>query len=209
MTLTIRKAQICQAEQAGELLMDTLYGFGTYMTGLGSRERGIKALSDYFRLPGNRFSYQYSYIATVDEETAGLLLIFPGSMFTKLSNIMLRQMLKVYSFGEILETIRRSVVLRDEEEVQKDELYIAHLSVFPKFQRRGIGQALLDFAEKKALESGIRKLSLMAESENAGAIRLYRKFGFQVVKTFEHPHQIPLTGSPAYVRMVKELKHQE
>jgi ribosomal protein S18 acetylase RimI-like enzyme len=209
MTLTIRKAQICQAEQAGELLMDTLYGFGTYMTGLGSRERGIKALSDFYRLPGNRFSYQYSYIAAIDKETAGLLLIFPGSMFAKVSNMMLRQMPKVYSFGEILETIKRSIVLRDEEEVQKDELYIAHLAVSPKFQGRGIGQALLDFVEKKARESGIGRLSLMAEIENTGAIRLYRKFGFQVVKTFEHPHQIPLTGSPAYVRMVKELDHQE
>ena len=95
MTMTIRKAQICQAGQAGELLLDTLYGFGTYMTGLGSRERGIKALSDYFRLPGNRFSDQYSYIATIDEETAGLLLIFPGSLFKKVSSIMLRQMPKV------------------------------------------------------------------------------------------------------------------
>ncbi len=204
--LTIRKAQLCQAEQAGVLILDTLYGFGTYITGLGSRERAEKVMNDYFRLPGNRFSYQFTYVASIDERIAGLLLIFPGSLFTKLCNNMLWQMPKVYSFKEILEFVRRSIILRDEEDVQKDELYIAHLSVSPEFQRRGVGQALLAFAEKKARDNGIGKLSLMAEQENTNAVNLYKKLGYQVVKTFEHPHQIPLTGSPAYVKMIKELQ---
>jgi hypothetical protein len=58
------------------LILDTLYGFGTYMTGLGSRERGEKVMSDYFRLPGNRFSYEFTYIASVDDKVAGLLVVF-------------------------------------------------------------------------------------------------------------------------------------
>ena len=203
--LVIRKAQVCQAEQAGELILDTLYGFGTYMTGLDSRERGARALSDYFRLPGNRFSYQFSYIASVDERIAGLLLIFPGFLFSKLCNTMIWQMPKVYSFGEIIEFVRRTIILRDEEDVQKDELYIAHLSVSKEFQRQGVGRALLAFAEKKARDNGIGKLSLTAEQENTNAVNLYLKLGYRVVKTFEHPHQIPLTGSPAYVKMIKDL----
>jgi ribosomal protein S18 acetylase RimI-like enzyme len=111
----------------------------------------------------------------------------------------------VYSFGEICEFFRRTIILRDEEEVDRDELYIAHLSVSPEFQRRGIGRALLEFAEKQAREQGIEKLSLLAEQENLNAITLYQHFGFRIVKTYEHPHQIPLTGSPAYVKMIKEL----
>ncbi len=203
--LTIRKAQVCQAGQAGQLILETLYGFGTYITGLGSSERGSKALSDFFRLPGNRFSHEFSYVASLNDEIAGLLLVFPGTAFAKVNWIMIRQMPKVYSLKEICELVRREIILRDEEEVGKDEFYIAHLSVCREFQRRGIGQALLDFAQQKALEKKLKKLSLMAEQENRSAVRLYEKFGFKVVKVFEHPHQVPLTGSPAYLKMIKEL----
>jgi ribosomal protein S18 acetylase RimI-like enzyme len=207
--LKIRKAQVCQAEQGGKLIMDTLYGFGTYMTGLGSYERGLKAMSDFFRLPGNRCSYEFSYFASIDDEIAGLLLTFPGTMFKKLCRKMVMQIPKVYSLSEIGEFIRRTIILKDEEEVSKDELYVAHLSVDEKFRRKGIGGELLNFAENKAREAGLKKLSLMAEQENTNAINLYRKFGFSVIKTYDHPHQIPLTGSPGYVRMIKDLCEQE
>lgn len=206
--LSIQKANPGHSEQAGALLLDTLYGFGPYMLGLGSRERALRVLADFFRLPGNRFSHEFSYIAEIDGKVAGLLLVFPGALFTKVNWAMIRQIPKVYSLREICEFIRREVLLRDEEEVGRDEFYVAHLSVNKDFQRKGIGNDLLKSAVEKAREHGLKKLSLMAEQENTDAIRLYERFGFRTVKTFVHPHQLPLTGSPAYVRMVMDIKQE-
>lgn len=195
--------------RAGELLMATLYGFGVYQTGLGSAERGCQVLSDYFRLPGNRFSYQYAYWAAVDGQPAALLLAFPGAQFNRLNRKTFMQMLRVYSLGETLEFFRRAWILKDEEEVGRDEFYIAHLAVRDDYRRRGLGKQLLAHAEKLARQNHLRKVSLLAELENTGALALYEGWGFTCVKTYRHPHQMPLTGSPGYVKMVKELSIEE
>ena len=189
--------------------METLYGFGVYQTGLGSAERGRRALAAYFSLPGNRFSYEYSYLACVDDEPAALLLAFPGERFGRLNRRTFWQMLRVYSLTEVVEFFRRALILKDEEEVARDEFYVAHLAVRADFRRRGLGKLLLERASELALQNDLRKVSLLAELENTGAIALYERFGFTTVKTYTHPHQIPLTGSPGYVKMIKTLPIEE
>ena len=203
--LVIHEAQMGDCVWAGEMLLETLYGFGTYMTGLGSRERGAKVLCDYFRLPANRFSYQYAHIAKMDDVNAGLLVSFSGKLLNQLNRRTAFQMFRVYSFSEVIEYVRRMISLHDEEEVENDEYYIAHLAVDSAFRRKGVGRVLLESAENLAHASGLSKLSLMADSGNQSARALYEKVGFRVVREFEHPDQQPLTGSAGYVRMVKVL----
>lgn len=197
------------AELAGALLMETLYGFGVYQCGLGSAERGRQALGAYFSLPANRFSYELAHLATVDGKPAALLLAFPGERFGRLNRKTFWQMLCVYTLPEVLEFFRRALILKDEEEVARDEFYVAHLAVCADFRRKGLGKILLEHAQKLALRNGLRKLSLLAELENTGAIALYERFGFTTVKIYSHPHQIPLTGSPGYVKMVMSLSIEE
>lgn len=201
----IQKSQPVEAYRAGRLILETLYGFGTYLTGLGSNERAEQVLSRYFQLPRNRYSYQYAYTAYMQEQIAGLLVAFPGKLFTSLNINTYLQMVRVYSLLEIGEFVRRTLILHDEEEVEKNEFYIAHLAASADFRRKGIGLALLEFAQNNARENQFEILSLMAECENRPALALYEKFGFKVVKTYHHPHQIPLTGSCGYVKMIKEI----
>ena len=52
-------------------------------------------------------------------------------------------------------------------------------SVFPEYRGRGLGAALLVEAEKLARRSGVRQMSLLVESANAGAHRLYLRHGFR------------------------------
>lgn len=203
--LTFRPACLEDADPAGALITETLYGFGVYQTGLGSSLRAAQALSAYFRLPGNRFSHEFTYMAYAGGELVGLLLVFPGKIFERVNRKATLQMPRVYSPGEILEYYRRVLILRDEEEVDRDEYYIAHLAVCTAFRRQGVGRTLLTFAQGQAQEEGIHKLSLLVECENQGAIALYEQFSFSTVKTYSHPHQIPLTGSPGYVKMIKEV----
>jgi GNAT superfamily N-acetyltransferase len=207
--VTILPARPHEAGAAGALLMETLYGFGIYQTGLGSAQRGNQALGAYYSLPGNRFSYAFSHMAYIEENLAGMLLAFPGKVFSRLNRKTFLQMPRVYSPGEMLEFFRRERILKDEEEVERDEFYVAHLAVCAPFRRKGVGRALLNYAETLATQKSLSKVSLLAETENHGAIALYERFGFTTVKTYSHPHQIPLTGSPGYVKMVKKISEEE
>ncbi len=119
------------------------------------------------------------------------------------------QMLRVYSAGETLEFFRRAWILKDEEEVENDEFYVAHLAVCEAFRRRGLARRLLTYAEELAGQNNLPKVSLLADLDNTGAIALYESFGFTCVKTYSHPHQLPLTGSPGYVKMVKKITIEE
>ena len=58
---------------------------------------------------------------------------------------------------------------------------------FPPFQRRGIGSALLEHAEKKACLLGLEKCSLIVHIENPAAQRLYERFGYRVVFSKTYP----------------------
>ncbi|MCL5801920.1 MAG: GNAT family N-acetyltransferase [Gammaproteobacteria bacterium] len=54
--------------------------------------------------------------------------------------------------------------------------------VHPRYQGRGIARALLHHAEQAATRRGCQRLSLEVRTDNAPALRLYQKDGFQPVR---------------------------
>ncbi len=60
----------------------------------------------------------------------------------------------------------------------RPSLNIHDLAVLPDFRGRGIGHALLAEAERRARERDSAKLTLEVHDSNAGAKRLYERFGF-------------------------------
>jgi GNAT superfamily N-acetyltransferase len=58
-------------------------------------------------------------------------------------------------------------------------LNVHDLAVMPRFQRRGIGRALLAAAEARALASGCCKLTLEVREDNQPARELYHRHGFR------------------------------
>jgi ribosomal protein S18 acetylase RimI-like enzyme len=56
---------------------------------------------------------------------------------------------------------------------------ILDVAVHPDCHGRGIGTALLRYAEERAREWGMRKLSLRVLATNPGAQRLYERMGYQ------------------------------
>ena len=65
-----------------------------------------------------------------------------------------------------------------EEVTLAEQAFVAYMAVEPRFQRRGIGRALLDAVEALARERGIPHLSLMVTDENVRARDLYARAGF-------------------------------
>lgn len=57
--------------------------------------------------------------------------------------------------------------------------FLLVVSVFPEHRGRGIGTALLVEAENLARRADARQISLVVETANVGALRLYRRYGFR------------------------------
>jgi ribosomal protein S18 acetylase RimI-like enzyme len=67
------------------------------------------------------------------------------------------------------------------------------LGVVESHRRRGIGDRLISLTAEKALAGGYRTLSLIVFSDNDMALPLYRRRGFELVKTIQF-HQNEYIG---------------
>lgn len=68
--------------------------------------------------------------------------------------------------------------LRYEKENTDGSLYVHTFVTHPDYHRRGIGSAMLQFAERIAREQGMDRLRLYVYEKNSVAIRAYERNGF-------------------------------
>lgn len=80
--------------------------------------------------------------------------------------------------------------------------HVVALWVAPEERGRGTGTALLAAAEREAVDAGARTLSLWVREDNAAALRLYDRLGFEA--TGER-HPVPGAGGLAELRYVLAL----
>ena len=62
----------------------------------------------------------------------------------------------------------------------EDRVYVSEVHVSEKCRGQGIGHLLLATVEAEAREMGVPALSIHAEADNAGAIRLYEREGYRM-----------------------------
>jgi ribosomal protein S18 acetylase RimI-like enzyme len=182
--MNIRSAEPEDVLEAVELLLLTMGQFGTAVFGLGKPDLARQVIAHSYLHPSNRFSYQLANLAVAEDgHIAGLLLSFPGRRQTALSLGLMRQLLRVFSFPQLLRFLWGVLPMPRSVETKNDEYYIAHLAVNPLDQRQGIGRELLLYAEAQARQHGLKRCSLIVELGNDPARRLYISQGYQVVET--------------------------
>lgn len=108
-----------------------------------------------------------------------------------------------------------AILLVDEEEgkvvgyldywILYEQAQIATIGVDPEYQNRGIGSALLSYAEKDAADQGCETFSLEVRVSNAPARHLYEKHGFIQVNIRKGYYE---NGEDAYL-MVKPIGGQK
>lgn len=62
----------------------------------------------------------------------------------------------------------------------EDRVYVSEVHVSEKCRGQGMGHLLLAAVEAEAREMGVPALSIHAEADNAGAIRLYEREGYRM-----------------------------
>src|SRR2546430_17543704 len=114
--------------------------------------RLIERLEHFFRLDGNRFSYQNIQLAEQSSEVVGLVLSFGGREEARLNA----------AVGSWLE-----------REAEDDEWYVDCVAVFSNWGRKGIGACLLQSAERQARQHHYPKNALHVAQGNKEALELY------------------------------------
>jgi len=94
----------------------------------------------------------------------------------------------------------------------KERAYLHSFRVRPEFQGRGLGSAIMNHIEKDLISRGFRELTLNVAEENEGALRLYRRLGYQILKKipgkwsyFDDQGKLQTVIEPGY-RLIKMLK---
>jgi ribosomal protein S18 acetylase RimI-like enzyme len=69
---------------------------------------------------------------------------------------------------------------------QDDDLYFGRLSVLEQYRRQGIGRALIDYVERKAIEQGLRGVRLGVRVQLPHLMARYERLGYRVAKYMTH-----------------------
>lgn len=170
MNIHIRPAQPADANNAVPLIIDAIGDIANRLTGETEEEKVTQRLLELFKRNDNRHSYLHTYIAELDGQVAGILVLYPGKEAPSLDRNLATWL------------IERGVQTPEiDAESLPDELYIDTVCIVPAFRGKGIGTQLFAFTEKLAKQEGFTKLSLNVETQKEPAIRLYKRLGYEIV----------------------------
>jgi len=132
--------------------------------------------------PENPFSREYYWIYEDDGVIKGMLVGFPGMDMHQLEKNIShygKEMFKIAGFRACMQMMAHELSLHNYmPPIKDDEFYIQSLAVFPEFRGQKISSALVKCIKEYAHSKEFAKLSLVAESDNRHAIKVYEKFGF-------------------------------
>lgn len=189
MNFAIRKAKKEDSAQIAPLIYDAIGNIAYRITGTLSEEKMLERLQQFVEREDNRHSYLYTYVAedNVSKDILGMIVLYDGK-----TGYALDRALEKWLDAQYNEQVTIDV------EAHLDEFYIDTLCVSPTARGRGIGSALLLFAEQTAILEKHSKLSLNVEVQKEKARALYEKLGFLETEPWT------IIEEP-FIHMVKEL----
>jgi ribosomal protein S18 acetylase RimI-like enzyme len=188
-TTLIEKASKNDADIAAVLTLMAYEDFVYEMFG-GNENRVLDYFKRLWTMEENRFSYQYSYIATINSKPVGLLTCYPGKLCKKLVSPTIWNVVrmgKIHFLWHILTHIKYFYHFANTTEAYPDEFYIGTLAVLPEYRNHGVGEGLIDHMRIIAEADGLFKCSLLVEGNNTDGIRFYERNGFEKVLYSENP----------------------
>jgi ribosomal protein S18 acetylase RimI-like enzyme len=195
----VRKARQDDAAAVAELLFESAPDM--YDRFSGGRERALATLRRAFEEPGNLASREAVWLVELDGRVAAAMAAFPVDETADRSRAYLRLTLRGTPFWRWPGTLRLFWMGgRASPRPREQSFYIDALATDPELRRRGAAQALLDEAERRASELGLRAVALDTTMNNEAARALYARAGYDEVV-----YRPPSRGLPGFVGLVKLL----
>ena len=164
----------------------------------GNRERAMRILSEAFAEPGNVASSEVSWLAEADGRTVAAMAAFPIAEGPERARAFTRLALRRVPFWLWGRTLR--LYTAGTRAPRDESLYIDALATDAAYRRRGAATALLDEAERQALEQGLRAVALDTTIENSGARAFYAGAGFD-----EIAYRAASRSLPGFVALVRPV----
>ena len=176
--------------------------------GIVGSERGAREMGKVLvRIPGSELGWRSTTVAELDGQIAGILQQAGqgSSGDTPISARLVWHTLRIVGpVGAIRMLPRLRARGRLTMKRPENSYHISELHVDAAFRGRGIGGALLEYAEGEARRQGRAAMSLVTTTVNP-ARRLYERHGFEVVETRTDEAFQRYTGIEGRHLMVKEL----
>ena|GEM_PF-161935 len=161
------------------------------------------ALERLSALKGTIFSHEHVKIARSNGRAVGMLLGYTGRQKKDeelRTGLLLLGSLRTSLLGKIPALLRLQNSIG---KIPSDSFYISNVAVDPEARSLGIGNVLIADAEETARALGLETICLDVETDNARAIKLYKRLGFSIERT---SLEIMLDGRGFSMhRMVKPL----
>lgn len=204
--LIIRKARPGDTNRIVELLGGDP---GDEAIGLaGSREKAIAFGMGVVRLPNSPQGWKHTVVAELGGKVVAMMQAGGDRRDAQVTPRVVY--LALHTFGP-LGILRLMPRLRARRRVQtrtpRGAYHVTEIDVDPDYRNKGIGSALLDYAEAEARSGGYGQMSLSTNTANP-ARRLYERHGFRVVETKTDAAYQRYTGIEGRYLMVKELGAQ-
>lgn len=181
--ITIRKGRPEDAENFSQLFLMTGEEFLPALFGPGVK----KMMSSLFKYPNNYFSFENSFFLILDNQIAGMALVFDNqqtnSLFVK-TFYLLSRYLEWDIFSQLSPLLGSDNIIT---QTQANDLYLSNIAVHPDFRGQGLGTQLLNVVSSIAKSRGCKRIVLNVETEKKGAIRLYQKFGYRIAGKSDFP----------------------
>ena len=155
----------------------------------GNPIKAIPRLAQLVKRDHNAFSYHH-IVLDIETEIRGLLLI-NDDLHDRLET---QDFWNAFSIGALIRLmIRQFLLFPVLRHSVSHGRYIQNICVSPLLRGKGIGSNLLEDAISRAKEDKIAFLQLDVDIHNPGALRLYQKYGFKIIKAKRIWGLIPFT----------------
>ena len=134
----------------------------------------VKVMAHNYKSDNYPHTYKSAIVATDKNDIVGMSLSYPSS-YHKITDEM-----RGFFAAERLEHFSAFYSSRVE-----NTWFLDALCVIESHRRRGIGEQLISLTKEKAVENGYNSLSLIVFADNALAIPVYERTGFEIVKKVE------------------------
>lgn len=170
MTLSIRQADIKDADAIAPLIYDAIGDIANNLTGQDELPKILMSLEQFVEETKNRHSYLNTFVAEQHDEILGIVVLYDGQLGYDLDRQLEAQL------------AQKGIHVKLDVEAHMDEYYIDTICVSKKARGLGIGTKLLHFAEQQGKQLGYEKISLNVEFEKEDARRLYERIGYQTTE---------------------------
>ncbi|MEP1448491.1 MAG: GNAT family N-acetyltransferase [Paraglaciecola sp.] len=204
--MNIRLANQADAKELAALIFSSAPLVLTAMFSINEKLSAENFLESCLLGAEGQYGYNNHWVAVVDNRVVGCVSAWHSALPSSFHHATLTQLTEFYGVAHTLAVLQASQTLQDcIPKPQEHEWCIGHFAVSAAFQKIGVGTALLNFMNEKALNFGKSHLCLDVESINTQAVKFYLGHGFQKNAESGVSLRMKTLGLGAYFHLSKQL----